>query len=73
MSTVLVPLVAHEGTQLPINAAPTRGVPVISEKGTRGSSLMMPLGLVEGRQQDVNVMVGLRWSILGRVQGRVSQ
>ncbi len=59
MSTLLVPLVAHEGTQLPINAAPTHGVPAIAERGTRGSSLMTPLGLVEDKQQDVNVIVSL--------------
>ncbi len=48
MSEVQLPLVEEEGTQLPINAAPTHGVPAIAEGGTRGPSLMTPLGLVEG-------------------------
>ncbi len=48
MSEARLPLVEHEGTQGPINAAPTHGVPAIAEGGTRGPSLMTPLGRVEG-------------------------
>lgn len=48
MSAVLSPLAEDERKRLPINAAPVHGVPAIAEGGTRGSSLITPLGLVEG-------------------------
>lgn len=60
MSTVLEPLVEHEGTQAPRTAAPTRGVPAIADRGARGPSLMQDIaGLAEGRQHDANAPVSL--------------
>jgi hypothetical protein len=60
MSAGMSPLVVNEGKRSPVTAAPAHGVPAIAKGGARGPSLMTPLGLVEGRHQNVNVMVSLR-------------
>ena len=39
MNVVQLPLVEHEGSTSPINAAPVHGVPMIAEGGARGPSL----------------------------------